>query len=80
MNPQQYRVIVIRLRGRKPPCVRCKDENVNFCMKTGFECREFSAYTDMLTIKRIQKRVSGGFDKARPHQWARSIADADGRV
>ena len=79
MSPQEYRAIVRRLQGRRPPCVECDDGDVSFCMKTGSECREFSAYA-AVPMREMQSRVSGRSDKAKPHPLAHCVADAYGRV
>jgi len=63
MSPQEYRTIVRRQQGRRPPCVKCSDGEVSFCMKTGFECREFGFYT-AVHRKEMLRCVSGSSDKA----------------
>jgi len=60
MNPGEYRAIVGRQQGRRPPCLKCRDKAVLFCMKTGFECREFSSFAAEHRTKKTQRCVSGG--------------------
>ncbi len=51
MRPHEYRVTVRYLRGRKPPCIECSDEDVSHCMKTGFECVKFKSYIERVPMK-----------------------------
>jgi hypothetical protein len=66
MSPKEYRAIVRRQQGRRPPCVKCSDGEVSFCMKTGFECREFSCYAAVHRTKEMQRHVPSNSEKARP--------------
>jgi len=57
MGPQEYRTIVIKQHGRRPPCVKCSDRTVSFCMKTGFQCREFNSYVAVPIATKILRRL-----------------------
>jgi len=75
MSPQEYRAIVRRQQGRRPPCVKCSDGEVSFCMKTGFECREFSFYAAVHRTKNMQRHLSGRSDKVRLYPPVQYRAD-----
>jgi hypothetical protein len=63
MSPQEYRTIVTRQHGRRPPCVKCGDRDVSRCMKTGFECREFTTYVGVPMPKKMQRCLSDSPDR-----------------
>jgi len=59
MSPREYRSIVTGIQGRKPPCIRCNDSGVSFCMKTGFECQKFARYSALPMTREMMSPLSG---------------------
>lgn len=65
ISPEEYRTIVVRQQGRRPPCLKCRDKKLLFCMKTGFECREFSSFAAEHRTKEVERRASKGHCRSR---------------
>ena len=42
----EYRELVAKLPGRKPPCYFCRDEQILQCSDSGEECDRFVRYTN----------------------------------
>lgn len=43
-NSQWYRMVIALTKGKKPPCINCTDEKIEFCSITRYECRQFFNY------------------------------------
>lgn len=64
MNPREYRFIVTGIKGCLPPCIKCSDNYVRICMKTGFECQKFAAYSAVPVKKDMASPVARASERS----------------